>query len=133
MKKLGCVLLIDDDESTNFINEFVIDNEDCAEEIVSTESGEDALNLLKPEKDPEPLRPDLIFLDVNMPGMNGWEFLQEYEQLPQDVRENSVVVVLTTSPNPDDKQRAETFPEVKEFINKPLTGEMLHEIITDHF
>lgn len=133
MKKVGCVLLIDDDESTNFINEIVIDNEGCAEKVLSIDSGEHALKLLNSLKAEEALRPDLIFLDVNMPGMNGWEFLQEYEQLPQKTRENSVVIMLTTSPNPDDKHRAEGIPEVKEFVNKPLTGEMIREIIAEHF
>ncbi len=137
-KQLSCVLLIDDDEPTNFINRVILEEAGYAIHIQITQGGKEALDYLThcgkfadaPEQSP---CPDLILLDVNMPAMDGWEFLAQYKELPQAQKAEIVVVMLTTSLNPDDEARASGIPEISGFRNKPLTTVMLRMILTDFF
>lgn len=133
MKKLKCVLLIDDDKATNFIHERILMKSDCTELIQTARSGVEGLTYLSsPDKDQSP-PPDLIFLDINMPAMNGWEFLEEYKKLGAEDKAKVVIVMLTSSLNPDDKERADGFSEINQFMNKPLTFDRLAEVMDTHF
>lgn len=127
-QKLNSVLLIDDDAATNFINSFVLKQSGCAEQIVIKESAMAALDYLKSAASANCL-PDLIFLDINMPCMNGWEFLEQYSQLDNTLTSHIVVVMLTTSLNPDDEAKAAALPRVAAFRSKPLSKEKINEII----
>ena len=131
-KKLNCILLIDDDGPTNFIHERIIRITDCAEQIVTKQSAIEALEYLKSE-DREHLKPDLVLLDINMPRMNGWEFLSEYGKLENDRKATAIIVMLTTSLNPDDEERASEIQDVKGFYRKPLVAGTLERILTDYF
>lgn len=130
-RKLNCVLLVDDSDSTNYVNEKIVNRADITNKVVAKESGMDALEYLKTAGDYE--YPELIFLDINMPGMNGWEFLEAYEKL--DKRNNGllVVVMLTTSLNPDDRTKAVRLGYVGDFINKPLNTDKVLEIYETFF
>ena len=137
-QKLNCVLFIDDDEPTNFLNQMVIENAECAEHIQIATSGEQALRYLNKntesaDKNTRYPQPDLIFLDVNMPAMNGWEFLNEYNDLEDEQKGNIVIIMLTTSLNPDDKSKAEETPHIAGFENKPLTKEKLAKLLVKYF
>jgi CheY-like chemotaxis protein len=135
MKKIKNVLLIDDDEPTNFINKKIILGSDLVEAIHIAQSGQEALNFLshQPEQTGQNPLPDLIFLDINMPAMDGWEFLANYKKLKTAKKENVIIVMLTTSLNPDDEVKAKEMKEVKAFRNKPLTRQLLGEIATEYF
>ena len=132
-KKLNCVLLIDDDKATNFLHEMVLRDMDCANEIVAVESAMDALDYLKSNIDGKHPQPDLIFLDINMPAMNGWEFIAEYEKLDAKEKGRFVLMMLTTSLNPDDRDNANNLPLVAGFLSKPLTPEMVQDVLEQHF
>lgn len=132
-KKLNCILLIDDDEATNFIHKRVIREADCAEKVVAVQSGDEGLDYLKSREDGEHPRPDLIFLDVNMPGIDGWEFLEAYNALEKEQKGRIIIVMLTTSLNPDDRERASQIETINSFKNKPLTVPMLSELIDTYF
>ena len=137
-QKLNCILFIDDDEPTNFLNEMIIENACCTEHIEIATSGEQALRYLGNHKGNTDQnntypRPDLIFLDVNMPAMNGWEFLKEYDDLEDAQKGNIVIIMLTTSLNPDDKLKAEGTPHIAGFENKPLTEEKLAGLLRKYF
>ncbi|MBO9571104.1 MAG: response regulator [Chitinophagaceae bacterium] len=128
-KKLHSVLLIDDDEPTNYLNKMTLEEIGCIEEIFIFQSASKALDYLNTST----YCPDLILLDINMPAMNGWEFLDVYEQLPSEKRGKVVIVMLTTSFNPDDRLRAGQIASVSGFMNKPLTKETLKEILVEYF
>ena len=107
MKKLSCILLIDDDVPTNFYNKKIVEQHGRTEHVEVCDSAEAGLEFLKSKfKNGLPPQPELIFLDLNMPGMDGWEFLDAYEKLPFPQKGKVVVVMLTTSVNPDDETKA---------------------------
>jgi CheY-like chemotaxis protein len=135
-QKLNCVLVIDDDEPTNFFTQMILEESGCTHHIRMVQSGREALDYLanseKPGSDPNLYpSPDLIFLDINMPAMDGWEFLEEYKKLNVDSR--IIVVMLTTSLFPEDKLKAERMSEISGFENKPLTMEKLTAVIEKYF
>jgi len=136
-KKLNLVLLIDDDYPTNCFNEMMIEDEGVAEKIITIQSAAEALDFLAGkgihEGRPDNMVPDLIFLDINMPAMNGWEFLEAYKLLPFHLQGSIVVVMLTASPSPDDESKAQSMTGVTGFLNKPLTPPMLHQVLREHF
>jgi CheY-like chemotaxis protein len=137
-KKLNCVLLIDDDEPTNFLSRMLLEEADCATHIQVEQDGYSALEYLTRSENAsgDDLRfpcPDLIFLDINMPAMNGWEFLDAYSRLEKHHKGNVVMVMLTTSLNPDDRSRAHGIPDVAGFETKPLTQEKVDHILAKYF
>jgi CheY-like chemotaxis protein len=128
-KKLNSILLIDDNEADNRFHQIVLEDMGVAENIQMAESGIDALNLLEEDQ----ITPELIFLDINMPRMNGWEFLEKYKNLAPEHRAKMIVVMLSTSSNPEDLKKAEQIPEVAEFQVKPLSKKMISEIMERYF
>ena len=132
-KKINCILLIDDDKSTNFLHKIIIEETGVSEKVEAVQSGQEALDYLERKKEGVYPKPDLIFLDINMPGMNGWEFLEEYEKLDDNIKGEIMIMMLTTSINPDDEEKAKNTKFINGFLNKPLTTEALEKIIDDHF
>ncbi len=132
-QKLNCIVLIDDDEPTNFLHKLIIDRHECTEQVEVFQDAREALRFLSEKRDGSYLQPDLILLDINMPDMNGWEFLEAYSKLSDEQRGHIVVMMLTTSLNPDDKERADSMEGVTGFLSKPLTKKLLQEILEQHF
>lgn len=132
-KQLNCILLIDDDEPTNFLHTLVAEESGIAERVISVQSGHAALQYLTTEVDGQYPQPDLIFLDINMPRMNGWEFLERYKALEVGQQGGKVVIMLTTSLNPDDEEKAQEIGEINGFLNKPLTVEMIQKVVDQYF
>jgi CheY-like chemotaxis protein len=129
-KKLNCILLVDDSPDDNYFHQIVIKKMDITHSIQVAQNGLEALEFLKKENQ---IIPELIFLDINMPKMNGWEFLQEYKCLDQKQRARITIMMLTTSGNPDDIRKAKEIEEVTGYKTKPLSAEMLTEILNQYF
>ena len=131
MKKLNCILLIDDDDLTNILNSLTIKKMDIATTVKVVMNGSEALEYLNAISEENPV-PELIFLDINMPKMDGWEFLEEYRQ-EQLNKLNSKIILLTTSENPDDIEKALKYPEIQQYCSKPLNKAILTELMEKFF
>ena len=115
-----------------------IEELDCVEHIQVIQNAIEALDYLECANQSPPLnascpKPDLIFLDINMPAMDGWEFLHYYEAMPEEDKSSVIVIMLTTSFNPEDELKARKIPSISEFRNKPLTPELLRGILLKYF
>lgn len=121
-------MLVDDNPYDNFFHERVIRKCDFAQNIVVKLTAMDALAYLRTTPKGENTHPDLIFLDINMPAMDGWEFLEEYSKLEEELQSKIVIVMLSTSQNPEDIEKARKSKVPVDFRTKPLTREMLEEM-----
>ena len=126
-------MLVDDDSDDNFFHERVINQNDPAIIVIAKQTAMDALAYLKSKDNIGYTHPGLIFVDINMPAMNGWEFLEEYNKLDKELQSKAIVVMLTTSGNPDDKLKAKASNVISDFITKPLTKELLEDLIAQYF
>lgn len=132
-ERLNCILLIDDDDTTNYVNKILIERAGCAKEIRSVTSGQAGLDYLKSTtEDGVHPKPELIFLDINMPVMDGWQFIEKYEELKPEQKADVLVWMLSTSNNPEDRMRALELGS-NGFMAKPLTISKLMEVIKRHF
>lgn len=119
------VLLIDDNEIDMFINQRVLEFNDFASEIDQVNSAEVAISMLK---DDSKTKPDVIFLDLNMPIVDGFMFLFEYSKLDPEVRKAIKIVVLTSSDNKRDREKIGANSDVLTYMSKPLNDEKLSQI-----
>ena len=129
-------MLIDDDKSANYLNEMVIEEAECANHVVLLHSGEDAIRYLGTSALEAQFCPELIFLDINMPGMDGWEFIEAYRGLESGSCPEAYspfVVMLTSSLNPEDEERAKKIKEISDYRHKPVTIEMIQDILEQNF
>lgn len=133
MKVLKCVMLVDDNQDDNFYHERIIKNNDLATIVIAKNSARDALDYIKSDKYIIGTKPTLLFLDINMPGMNGWEFLEEYCKLNIELQKRLIIVMLTTSDRSEDVEKAKTYNVVSDYVVKPLTKEKMEAIIDKYF
>ena len=125
--KYKSVLLIDDSYIDNLINRKILENNDFADHIVVMDSPVKAINYLNKCFDERTL-PEVIFLDIRMPEMSGFEFLQEINNIGKAEGSNIKVYVLSSSLDPSDLKRIQGNNLVEKFIGKPLTSKVLEEI-----
>jgi CheY-like chemotaxis protein len=126
------VLLVDDDQTTNFLNKLLLTRLQVTEQVLVATNGEEALRVLAQQGSEPATRPNLILLDMNMPVLNGLAFLEAYAQLPSTVQDAIVIVMLTTSLHPVDLARAQQLP-IAGFLNKPLTEAKVADLLREHF
>ncbi|UXX81342.1 response regulator [Reichenbachiella carrageenanivorans] len=133
------ILLVDDDPTSIFLQQHLL-TDVCKYEgqIHACHNGRVALDYLENkgeyvsngQKYP---KPDLILLDINMPVMNGFEFLDVYKDLPEQLKGGIVISMLTSSLNKQDKDKADKYQDVSDFITKPITKKHLDGILANHF
>lgn len=126
-------MLVDDDEDDNFFHERAIRQLNLTTAIVKKNTAEEGLAYLKSQNHNTDPHPDLIFLDINMPGMNGWEFLHEYNKLDKELQGHAIIIMLTTSDNEEDVARAASWNFVSDFITKPLTRQKMAAVSEKYF
>ncbi|GAB3851705.1 response regulator [Hymenobacter terrigena] len=133
MQKLACVLLVDDDATANYLNQLLLKRLGVAEQVLVALNGKEALDLLHVHcQTPFADCPVLILLDVKMPVMDGFAFLEAFEQLPAVQREAITIVMLTTSLHPRDVERVQQL-NIGGFFNKPLNRGKVNDILKKHF
>ncbi|RDC62567.1 response regulator [Adhaeribacter pallidiroseus] len=130
MSQINCVLLIDDNETTSFINRLLIERLKISEHLLMAQDGRSALNLLQERLASGAVLPDLILLDIKMPGMDGFEFFSAFKEKPEYA--SCLTVMLTTSQNARDLEQAKALG-IPYFLTKPLTPQKITDIIQLHF
>jgi CheY-like chemotaxis protein len=130
MCKVNNVLLIDDEQATNFYNTYVIEEMRFARNIAVVLNGKEALTYLQCQeehshREEDCTCPDLIFLDLNMPVMNGFDFLEAFEGMDACKKENVKIYILSSSDHTLDHFKTSLFKSVTGYLTKPLTEETL--------
>jgi CheY-like chemotaxis protein len=129
---LKCIMLVDDNPDDNYFHERAIKQTDLNTFVIKKNTAQEGLLHLRLREGNKCPHPDLIFLDINMPGMNGWEFLKEYNLLDKAVQSKVVIIMLTTSENEEDIEKAHSC-FVSDFITKPLTREKMMLVSEKYF
>ncbi|MFD0794503.1 response regulator [Mucilaginibacter litoreus] len=124
--KYNTCLLIDDNYIDNFVSRKILESSKFAENIIVIQSAHEAIDALRSER----IKPDVIFLDIRMPQMSGFEFLKQYELLEINNKRNVKIFMLSSSLDPNDMNNSLSNKYVARFVHKPLTHEALEELCT---
>jgi CheY-like chemotaxis protein len=137
MKRLSGILLIDDNETSNFLNERLLRRMDLTDHIQVATNGKLALDYLEnlsrqhPNGTAAQVKPELILLDINMPVLDGFEFLELFSHLDARFREGIRIAMLSTSNHPQDTGKAGEYNAF--YLTKPLTIEKMESLLAEHF
>lgn len=137
MRKIKSILLVDDNDADNFLHQLFIEEAGICDHIKTCLNGRQALRFIEdciegPDHEKVDL-PDLIFLDINMPIMTGWEFIEAYKALDFKQLKKPIISMLSTSSNPDDIAKAKAYNDIVAFVTKPLSHEKLAELAEEFF
>ncbi len=136
MTKLNSILLIDDSEATNDMNTYFIKKLDACETIHCEKNGKDGLAFLSSIQNRENWlkeMPNLILVDIKMPVMDGFEFLDGFEKFPKKFKNLVKICLLTSSMSITDKNKSLQYKNVIQFMNKPIDLEQMKEVLNTHF
>lgn len=126
---LDLIMAVDDDPITLMLFKKVVQKASFANEIINAVNGEEAITYFNNINNRK-TKPQLIFLDLNMPVMGGWEFLDLFNNSDYYHLNNTKVIILTSTIDPEDIKKSKTYPNVIEFLSKPITVEMLNYLKT---
>ena len=132
MVVLKNVMLVDDDYATNYLHQLFLEESKRVENVLVAKSADEALEILKNGLATHQI-PEIIFLDINLPAKNGWEFIDEYSEIVGEASKNSKVIMLSTSENPRDMEKSKEYKLIKEYRIKPLSVPIINEIVDKYF
>lgn len=127
-KPIDLVMLVDDNDTDNFISKRIIEITKFANRVEVKNSGKSALDYLRDNQDDIDNLPNLIFLDINMPIVDGFVFLYEFEKFNDSIKDKCKVIILSSSDNKRDIDKIVNNNHVIKFITKPLTETSLEEV-----
>ena len=122
------VMIVDDTLVDRYTASYVMKKNAFAAEVLEFDMATKAIEYLETNKDNGEMLPEIILLDISMPEMDGFQFLDRLALLPKCIEQSCCIIMLSSSLNPEDHQRADDNPVVKKFINKPLSKADLDEI-----
>ncbi|MGN6617260.1 MAG: response regulator [Ilyomonas sp.] len=128
MPRFNRVLLIEDDPITLLVCERIIKLTDFADEVISTKNGQEGLDYINDSVNNSIPLPEIIFLDINMPVINGWEFLDSFGEMINKLPALPRIYILSSTVDPEDERKGISYPYVNQFVSKPLTKEFLLSI-----
>lgn len=131
MTKPLTICIIDDDEIYKFTFTKTIENQGLARKILTFSDGEEALDFIVDNLGISDNLPDIIFLDSNMPIMDGFEFIEEYAKLKPRVGKNIIIYMVTSSVDPVDIDRSQQFSEISDYLTKPIKPDQLSAIVDE--
>lgn len=117
------ILLLDDNSLDNVVNQKLIEMNDVAKQVLTHQTAKSTIDYLNEASDED--LPDIIFLDILMPEMDGFQFLEEFRKMPSRIHKKCKIIMLSTSDSFKDLNRANQNPFVHKFLNKPLTEDVL--------
>jgi len=134
LESLNSILLIDDDEASNFLHSIFINRLDMNLNINSALNGQEGLDFILGKGQEELELPCMVMLDLRMPVMDGWQFMKAYEeQVPKELKEQITIVLVTISDSKEDKERASSNTYVADFSQKPLSDATFKKLIKKHY
>ena len=129
---LNHIVLVDDNETTSFLNNRLLGRLAVANQVSTFSRADEAFEQIWGDEPGVKAAPDLVFVDLKMPGVSGFEFLELYNALPKLVQDQTVMAVLTTSMHGADTARVAQYPNV-EYLTKPLTEEKMRKLLEKRF
>jgi two-component system, chemotaxis family, chemotaxis protein CheY len=123
------ICLIDDDRIYQFTAKRIIELVDPLKKVLAFSNGKEAIDFFAQGTITEEQLPDVIFLDINMPVMNGWEFLEAYNSVKSSLKKSITIYMVSSSVDENDKIRSKNFNDVKDFIVKPLDQQVMSAIL----
>lgn len=129
MNKLKSTCIIDDDPIFIYGTKRIMNEVGFSDNIIVYNNGQDAIDGLNEMTENGEDLPPVIFLDLNMPIMNGWEFLEDFVKIPNHNREKVTVYIISSSIDPRDLERIKNYKVVNNYILKPLSPEDLHSVL----
>ena len=124
MRKVNLTYIIDDDNIFVFVLKKILEKNENFDQVLDFKNGEEVLNILS---DKNNVFPNVILLDINMPVIDGWQFLEEIEKLPNKEKLN--VFIMSSSIDTNDIEKSKSFSTVKDFISKPINNDKLNKLI----
>jgi CheY-like chemotaxis protein len=128
MSRKQSIFIVDDDEVYKFIAKKIIEINELADNVLTFSDGEKAYNYITENKGKPDLLPDIILLDINMPIMDGFLFIEEYVKLKHEINKEIAIYMVTSSVDPIDLERSKKYTDIKGFISKPISAEVLEKI-----
>ncbi len=129
MYKFNLACIVDDDSIVRLTSEVMIFNYKIAKKTITFEHGKAALDYFKQFKNQPEMLPELILLDINMPVMNGWGFIQRFAKLQPTLSRKVVIYLVSSSIDPEDHSRATELELISGFVIKPVSKKALEEMV----
>lgn len=122
------VMIVDDTQIDRYVASYMMKKHHFAKEIIEFDMATKAIDFLEQNQENAEKLPQIIILDIRMPEMDGFQFLERLSVLPKSIKKSCCIIMLSTSLDPHDHERAENNPVVKKFLNKPLSKANLEDI-----